>query len=94
MDNQLFYQKKNQGIRFQINKWIVVFPILIIISIFTAIGIVDGIETISNIYPKMEDNGWGIQYMGKYPYCDRWVTETFMEDNKTVTKHFRQYCSI
>ena len=42
----------------------------------------------------MEDNGWGIQYMGKDPYCDRWVTETFMEDNKTVTKHFRQFCSI
>ena len=95
MDNQLFHQKKNQGIGFQINKWIVVFPILIIISILTVIGIAEGIESISDIIqPKMEDNGWGIQYMGKDPYCDRWVTETFMEDNKTVTKHFRQYCSI
>ena len=91
MDNQLFHQKKNQGIRFQISKWIVVFPILIIISILTAVGVVEGIESMSDIlYPRMEDNGWGIQYMGKDPYCDRWVKET-TEDGE---RYFRQYCSI
>ena len=77
------------------NRWIVVFPILIIISVLTVIGIADGIESISDIIqPKMEDNGWGIEYRDTKPYCDRWVTEKSIVNGTTFERHFRQYCSI
>ena len=92
MDNQLFHQKKNQGIGFQINKWIVVFPILIIISILTVIGIAEGINLVVDMITpeRMTDNDFGVPYMDHEPYCGRWVKET-TEDGE---RYFRQYCSI